>query len=318
VCEWPTTDEPAEPTPGERLLYALGQLFKQWHVRATLTPPHEVDVEAVAKMLGVWGAVEFAQNADDEDEPTWYLHLPGEVLVKRRLLEIAAVFDEAVAPEDYPLALLVLGHRARTLFRAFLELQAGAVPVARRALVRPMLEIKILVRFLRKDPDLHVELWQAEADRNTVTIADEIRRKPHIREAVGEDPLDDTELAARRAKVEQTRKRALAAGLRVGGSAVLPSISEQLQVIDDPAADIVYTTAYRAASWDVHTAPRAFLVGTWTTQEDGRVSYAESPSLAELLGTRALAVGIVASTVELIAHDLHLPIEHEAFETVRR
>jgi len=81
VCEWPTTDEPGEPTPGERLLYALGQLFKQWHVRATLTPPHEVDVEAVAKMLGVWGEVEFAQDGEDEDEPVWYLHLPGEVLV---------------------------------------------------------------------------------------------------------------------------------------------------------------------------------------------------------------------------------------------
>jgi hypothetical protein len=63
VCEWPGTDEPGEPTPGERLLYALGQLFKQWRVRSTLTPPQEVDVEAVARMLGVWGEVEFAPKA---------------------------------------------------------------------------------------------------------------------------------------------------------------------------------------------------------------------------------------------------------------
>lgn len=34
--QWQTTDEPGEPTPGERLLYALGQLFRQWHLRATL------------------------------------------------------------------------------------------------------------------------------------------------------------------------------------------------------------------------------------------------------------------------------------------
>jgi len=79
VCEWPGTDEPGEPTPGERLIYALGQLFKQWHVRASLTPPHEVDVEAVARMLGVWGEVEFVQ--DDEDEPAQYLHFPDEVVV---------------------------------------------------------------------------------------------------------------------------------------------------------------------------------------------------------------------------------------------
>jgi len=81
VCEWPAIEEPGEPTPGERLLYALGQLFKQWHVRATLTPPHEVDVEAVAKMLGVWTEVEFIQDGEDEDRPAQYLHLPSEVLV---------------------------------------------------------------------------------------------------------------------------------------------------------------------------------------------------------------------------------------------
>ncbi len=75
------TDNPGEPTPGERLLYALGQLFKQWHVRASLTPPHEVDVEAVAKMLGIWADVEFIQDGEDEDEPALYLHLPHEVLV---------------------------------------------------------------------------------------------------------------------------------------------------------------------------------------------------------------------------------------------
>ncbi len=72
-------DSREEPTPGERLLYALGQLYKQWHVRATLTPPHEVDVEAIARMLGVWTEVEFVQVGEDADEE--YLHLPTEVLL---------------------------------------------------------------------------------------------------------------------------------------------------------------------------------------------------------------------------------------------
>jgi hypothetical protein len=75
------TDNPYEPTPGERLLYALGQLFKQWHVRATLTPPQEVDVEAVAGMLGIAGDVEYVQDGEAEDEEVRYLHLPSEVLV---------------------------------------------------------------------------------------------------------------------------------------------------------------------------------------------------------------------------------------------
>jgi hypothetical protein len=63
------------PTPGERL---LGQLHRQWREGTTLTPPHEVDVEAVAKALGVWGDVEFVQEG--EDEPARHLHFADEVL----------------------------------------------------------------------------------------------------------------------------------------------------------------------------------------------------------------------------------------------
>jgi hypothetical protein len=56
------TSARGQPTPGERLIYALGQLHRQWRVRATLTPPGEVDVEAVAKTLGVWTDIEFVQE----------------------------------------------------------------------------------------------------------------------------------------------------------------------------------------------------------------------------------------------------------------
>jgi hypothetical protein len=79
VSERPRTDTRGEPTPGERLLYALGQLYRQYRVRATLTPPCEVDVEAVARMLAIWSDVEFIQQGEDEGEE--YLHLPAEVLL---------------------------------------------------------------------------------------------------------------------------------------------------------------------------------------------------------------------------------------------
>jgi hypothetical protein len=179
-----------------------------------------------------------------------------------------------------------------------------------------MLEINTLVRFLRKDPDLHVELWQAEGDRNTVTMAEEISASPELLQKLGGMPLDDAELQERRAKVAAARERAREAELP-DGSQVLPSIRGQLKVIDEPAAEIAYTTAYRTASWDIHAGPRAFLTGTWTTHEDGRASYDERLPPEKLLPTRALAVGIVASTVELIAHELHLSIEQESYEIVR-
>lgn len=86
MCQRPTSGR-GEVTPGERLLYALGQMHKQWRVRATLTPPDEVDVEAVAKMLGVWGDVEFVREGDDEDEGEQHIHFAGEVLTVDRRRE---------------------------------------------------------------------------------------------------------------------------------------------------------------------------------------------------------------------------------------
>jgi hypothetical protein len=76
-----------EVTPGERLMYALGQLHKQWLVRATLTLPDEVDVEAVARMLGVWGDVEFVQDGEGEGDGEQCIHFPCEVLLIDRRRE---------------------------------------------------------------------------------------------------------------------------------------------------------------------------------------------------------------------------------------
>jgi hypothetical protein len=68
-------------------MYALGQLHKQWLVRATLTPPDEVDVEALARMIGVWGEVEFVQEGEGEGEPALHLHFAREVLTVDRRWE---------------------------------------------------------------------------------------------------------------------------------------------------------------------------------------------------------------------------------------
>jgi hypothetical protein len=112
----------------------------------------------------------------------------------------------------------------------------------------------------------------AEGDRNTVTINEEIRRSPHLGDRLDVVPLDDGELAERRRKVDEARRRALEARLPVERGSVMPSLPAQLEVIDEPAAYVGYTFVYRVASWDVHPAPRAFLVGSWTPHEDGRVS----------------------------------------------
>lgn len=78
----PPADEFAEPMPGERLLYALGQLWWRWRVDPEgSVPPERIDIEAVARMLGVWTDVEFIQDGEREDSHERYVHFGGEVLV---------------------------------------------------------------------------------------------------------------------------------------------------------------------------------------------------------------------------------------------
>lgn len=69
------------------------------------------------------------------------------------LLDLAAALDDPVDREEFKLAVVVLGQRGRTLFRGFIELQGSAVPSAARALLRPMVEINILIRFLATNPE---------------------------------------------------------------------------------------------------------------------------------------------------------------------
>lgn len=76
------------PSPGECLLYGLGQHFyRRWRAGVPdAIPPHKVDVQAVARYLGIWSEVEYAQT--DEDDPSLeYLHFPREVLVIDRRAE---------------------------------------------------------------------------------------------------------------------------------------------------------------------------------------------------------------------------------------
>lgn len=67
----------AQPTPGERLFYTLGQLYRRWRAGIGRTAPRDVDVEGLARTLGVWRDVEFAE-ADASGER---LHFPTEVLL---------------------------------------------------------------------------------------------------------------------------------------------------------------------------------------------------------------------------------------------
>jgi hypothetical protein len=71
--------EGALPTPGERLLYALGQLYRLWRQGKLPVHPDVFDIEDVARVVGVSGQLEMVTT--DAKGKTY--HFPGEVLVVR-------------------------------------------------------------------------------------------------------------------------------------------------------------------------------------------------------------------------------------------
>ena len=71
------TGEHERPAPGERLFYALGQLYRLWRRGELDVRPINFDVTDLARIIGVAGDIEFVS----EDLLGVHYHFPGEVLV---------------------------------------------------------------------------------------------------------------------------------------------------------------------------------------------------------------------------------------------
>lgn len=239
----------------------------------------------------------------------------GFAQAETRLLELAKALDGPVAREPYKLALVALGQRSRTLFRAFRQVHRGGASDAAGALVRPMVEINLLIRFLVKSPALHTELWEAEGKRNSLTIVDEFARSKEMKERWAAFPLNTEGAQERRAEVEQVRDNARKAGVKGVGEngAVLPSISTLLAIIDELGAYEGYTLAYRVLSWEVHGGAPAVLTERFREHEDGALSYIQQRGPGTD-GERALAISIFASTLKLCGYHLDLGIDEAARE----
>jgi hypothetical protein len=180
-----------------------------------------------------------------------------------------------------------------------------------------MIEINTLIRFLNKDPDLHLELWEAEGDRNAASIIEE-HNELHT-ERWSPMPVMDGVLDEKRERVRNARAKALAARTAGVGKKgpVMPSMAKQLMTIAEPAASEAYTFGYRPMSWETHTNPRVFLSGAFVERNDGTVSYSDATEREDLIGVRALSLTTFASTLELVAIILALPIEESARAVLR-
>jgi hypothetical protein len=73
--DMPAIEQP--PTPGERLLHALGRLYWLWRQDSIETRPPDISVDEVARIVGVAREIEFV--ADGPLGRAY--HFPDEVLV---------------------------------------------------------------------------------------------------------------------------------------------------------------------------------------------------------------------------------------------
>lgn len=69
-------DEDCPPTPGERVLYALGQLHRLHLAGRLPVHPSAFSIEDIARIVGVSGELEFTS----EDRHGQHFHFPSQVL----------------------------------------------------------------------------------------------------------------------------------------------------------------------------------------------------------------------------------------------
>ena len=239
---------------------------------------------------------------------------------ERELSKLAGELEAVVKDDDYFKAVLALGHRARSIFWCLIVALEGPTPAAAMSLLRPRVEINLLLRFLGRDPDLHVALWIAEGQRQILAFMNEFESDAYLQERWRAEPFDPQLKEHLKREVEDARRKGLAAGapgVRPTGS-LLPGARAMVDYLDDPGAREAYTVAYRSLGADVHAGTYAFSRGEFVARVGGRVSFHEAVDAETYLPARTLSLTMFASTLCIVASVLRLPIADAADEVKRR
>jgi hypothetical protein len=249
-------------------------------------------------------------------------HKPDALLTaaEQELSRLAGELETLVKDDDYFRAVLGLGHRARTLFFGFLHAMEGPAPAAAMSLLRPGVEINLLLRFFGRDPVLHPKLWIAEGDRQRLAFINEFEQDSYLQQRWGAAPVDRELKEELQREVDEARRQALAAGVPGVGQRgpLLPGARAIVDYLDDPGAREAYTLAYRSLGADVHAGPYAFLKAEFVGRGGGRVSFHESLDPAAYQAARTLSLTMFASTLCIVASVLQLPVADAADEVKRR
>jgi hypothetical protein len=230
--------------------------------------------------------------------------------VEDRLRQLALNLDLPFSPSGDPDEVcMVLGRRGRELYRGYVRCARGGYLVASRALLRPALEVNILLRFIRQHPEHRAKLWQAESLRLSITIDELVRRHRLIEQGSTLMTLpSDEEILKRRREIGRVRKAANDAGIpgvsRKANAPLIPSLSGQVELIATPETWQAYATAYTALNSEQHIGHFSFQRSFRSEQPDGTVIHLDEYEIRA--GERELGSSLFASTLVIVSDWLGL------------
>lgn len=208
--------------------------------------------------------------------------------------------------------------RSRDLYAGFLHACAGSSVITPLVLARPLIELTILIRWIRDDVDGRVELWQAhsaEMDAKAIRQTAE-----HLPRPAG-DPYNIDELAQVLASKDAAAAAGRAAARRSTADRVLPGLVEMVQSIEKLSKDEghalwqAYDLAFRFVSPATHSDDASFKLNFDRTA-DGTMEYAER-SIIEPDHLRLIVAGCMAHTIETAARMCRLDDMAETALSIR-
>jgi hypothetical protein len=180
---------------------------------------------------------------------------------EERLRELGAALDNPVKNKFLQRAMIALGTRARSYFVGFLELSKSAeAPAAAFVLLRPAVEANLMLRFLAARPDVNLELWEAEGDRETLKWVQEIERDPDLASLMRWQTTSDALKAELQRRIALARARGLKEQVKGVSEKARGPVMRSTRDLAGMHADLstrhAYSAAYRPLSHFTHASPR--------------------------------------------------------------
>jgi hypothetical protein len=214
-----------------------------------------------------------------------------------------------------------LGVRARSMFIGFQKLIDSDVPAAAFVLLRPATEINLVLRFLVARPEVHLELWEGDADLELVKWIQEIEGDPQLAGLVGWSEVPGL-TATLEAEIAKSRALGLKEGVQGVSAKPRGRVMPDMWLIAHNHGDLstrhAYWAAYRPLSLITHASSRGFTHSEWI-DPDGSGSHVTFSEMKDpvnrIRSHRALSAATFASTLTVISDPLNLDVLEVAGRT---